>query len=56
MGAKATDEPTGESVGESRQRRPVPRSPLIIGGVALGLLFWMLLVVLMLIAWRLTGG
>ena len=38
------------------ERRPVPRSPLIIGGIAYALLFWMVFVVLMLIAWRLFGG
>jgi hypothetical protein len=37
-------------------RRPRPRSPLIIAAIAYGLLLWMVLVVFMLIAWRLSGG
>lgn len=36
--------------------RPVPRSPLMIGGIAYACLFWMVFVVLMQIAWRLFGG
>ncbi len=44
----------------SHEERPrpggSPRSPLIIGGIAYALLFWMVIVVFMLIAWRLLGG
>ena len=56
MGANATDESNGRVEAEGGRQRPLPRSPLIIGGIALGLLAWMLLVIFMLIAWRLTGG
>ena len=35
-------------------RAPRPRSPLIIGAIAYGLLFWMMLVVCLLIAWKLS--
>lgn len=42
-----------EQSGES-PRAARPRSPLIIGAVAYGLLIWMVLVVCLLIAWRLS--
>lgn len=35
---------------------PRLRSPLIIGLLAYGLLLWMVLIVTILIAWRLSGG
>jgi hypothetical protein len=38
------------------RRPPRPRSPLLVAAIAYGLLFWMVLVVGMLIAWRLSGG
>ena len=41
---------------ESIARRPRPRSPVVVGAIAYGLLLWMVLVVFMLIAWRLSGG
>lgn len=55
------DAPSGadariEAEVQDRERRPAPRSPLLIGGIAYGLLFWMLLVIFALIAWRLSGG
>ena len=31
-----------------------PRSPLIIGAIAYGILIWMLLIVCLVIAWRLS--
>lgn len=31
-------------------------SPLVIGGIAIGLIAWMIVIVLLLIAWRLTSG
>ena len=35
-------------------RPPRPRSPLIIGAIAYGLLIWMVMVVCLLIAWKLS--
>ena len=49
----ATDEVRAETAGADEQRPPLPRSPLVIGGIAIGLLAWMVLVVLLLIAWKL---
>jgi hypothetical protein len=51
----ATDEARAETAGTGEQRPPLPRSPLIIGGIAIGLMAWMLLVVLLLIAWKLLS-
>ncbi len=51
------DKPGAVASNEERPRPgSSPRSPLIIGGIAYALLFWMVLVVFMLIAWRLLGG
>ncbi len=50
------DDATDEEGQVTPARRPRPRSPLIIAAIAYGLLLWMVLVVFMLIAWRLSGG
>lgn len=34
-------------------RPPRPRSPLIIGGIACGMIVWMFVVIVLLIAWKL---
>lgn len=36
--------------------RPSPLFPLVIGGIAYGLLLIMVVIVLLLVAWRLSGG
>jgi membrane-associated protease RseP (regulator of RpoE activity) len=41
-----------EATGTPRPARP--RSPLIIGAIAYAILFWMMLVVCLVIAWRLS--
>jgi hypothetical protein len=53
MPAAADDNTTDET-----RPRPAPgaRSPVLIAVLAYGLLLWMLVAVLMLIAWRLSGG
>ena len=53
--AMASDEARGETGGTDAQRPPLPRSPLIIGGIAIGLMVWMLLVILLLIGWKLVS-
>ena len=47
------DAPAGAA---TREQWAAARAPLIIGGIALGSIAWMVLVVLALIAWRITGG
>jgi len=32
-----------------------PRSPLIIGGIAIGMIVWMFVTIMLLIAWKLFG-
>lgn len=44
--------PSGDTP-ETVTRPPRPRSPLIIGGIACGMIVWMFVVVMLLIAWRL---
>lgn len=51
-----SNESTTSVTEEQPERRSLPRSPLLIGVIAYGILCWMLFVVLALIAWRLTGG
>jgi hypothetical protein len=45
-----------DSATEIAESKPAarPRSPLIIGAIAYAILLWMLLVVCLLIAWRLS--
>ncbi|MFN8516868.1 MAG: hypothetical protein U0841_30710 [Chloroflexia bacterium] len=45
-----------DSATESPETPPAarPRSPLIIGAIAYGMLIWMVLVVCLLIAWKLS--
>ncbi len=56
MSTETYDDATGEEGQAAPAHRPRPRSPLIIAAIAYGLLLWMVLVVFMLIAWRLSGG
>lgn len=56
MSTDTYDDATDEEGQVAPARRPRPRSPLIIAAIAYGLLLWMVLVVFMLIAWRLSGG
>ena len=56
MSTDADDSATTQPERQVPARRTRPRSPLIIGAIAYGLLLWMVLVVFMLIAWRLSGG
>jgi hypothetical protein len=51
----AIDKAQAETGEQDEQRPPMPRSPLIIGGIAIGLMAWMLLVVLLLIGWKLVS-
>ncbi len=46
-------EPAAETAEVPRAARP--RSPLIIGAIAYALLLWMVIVVCLLIAWRLSA-
>lgn len=46
----ATDDGRAEAKGA---RVPRPRSPLIIGGIALGLIAWMMVTIFLLVAWKL---
>lgn len=50
-----TDEAQGETGKTDGPRPPLPRSPLIIGGIAIGLMVWMFLVVMLLIGWKLVS-
>jgi hypothetical protein len=49
-----TEQPEPQAEPTEAQRAPRPRSPLIIGAVAYGLLIWMFLVICLLIAWKLS--
>ena len=49
-----TEQPEPQAEPTEVERVPRPRSPLIIGAVAYGLLIWMLLVVCLVIAWKLS--
>jgi hypothetical protein len=53
-------QPTDEAQPQTPPTGPDPltglKSPLMIGGIALVVLAWMVLVVVLLIAWRLAGG
>jgi hypothetical protein len=49
----ATDQASAETGQPKGPPPPGPRSPLIIGGIAIGLIAWMFLVVMLLIGWKL---
>ena len=52
--AQLTADQADEQAPDPNERPiPTPRSPLIIGAIAYGILGWMVLVVLLLIAWKL---
>jgi hypothetical protein len=59
-GVEDDTQPTDDT--QTRESPPGPdplaglKSPAMIGGIALVLLAWMVLVVILLIAWRLAGG
>jgi hypothetical protein len=48
----ATDRPQDSESMPEIARPPRPRSPLIIGGIACGMIVWMFIVVMLLIAWK----
>lgn len=48
----ATDRPQDSESTSEIARPPRPRSPLIIGGIACGMIAWMFIVVMLLIAWK----
>ena len=49
-----TEQPEPQAEPTEVQQAPRPRSPLIIGAIAYGLLIWMVMVVCLLIAWKLS--
>lgn len=50
------EEPSSQDAQPARDKRPNPLAPLLIGGIAYGLLFTMVIIIFVLIAWRLSGG
>jgi hypothetical protein len=48
----APDQPHSSDIATETSRPPRPRSPLIIGGIACGMIVWMFVVVMLLIAWK----
>lgn len=49
----AEEEARAEATEARVQRPPSSRTPLIIGGLAIGSIAWMCIVVLLLVAWKL---
>lgn len=47
------DETRSEESAGVTPRPPRPRMPLIIGGLSCGLMIWMFVVIMLLIAWKL---
>jgi hypothetical protein len=54
IGDRVTEESSPATETPEVQRAARPRSPLIIGAIAYLLLFWMVITVCLLIAWRLS--
>ncbi|HEY8601333.1 MAG TPA: hypothetical protein VIL85_23095 [Thermomicrobiales bacterium] len=50
------DEARSEENAGVTPRRPMPRMPLIIGGLSCGLIVWMFVVIMLLIAWKLFAS
>lgn len=53
--ADTTERPQESDSATVTARPPRPRSPLIIGGIACGMIVWMFVVVILLIAWKVLG-